>query len=104
MTTIIKDLEFKTIIGCLDFERNTKQNVHLDIEYKSREMIDYRLIIEEIELIYNEHKFKFVEESLKVTFEKLKIKFPNLISVKISIIKPQALKNCKVGAKDEIVY
>lgn len=104
MRTIIKDFKFKTIIGCLDFEREHKQEVCLDIEYQSSEIIDYTLIMQEIELIYKKYKFKFVEESIKVTFEKLKIKFPNLISVKIRIIKPQALKNCKVGAMDEIVY
>lgn len=104
MTTIIEDFEFKTIIGCLDFERKHKQEIRLYIEYQSSEIIDYTLIMQEIELIYKKHKFKFVEESIKATFEKLKIKFPNLISVKIKIIKSQALKNCKVGAMDEIVY
>ncbi|ASM37872.1 MAG: dihydroneopterin aldolase [Campylobacter sputorum] len=104
MKTIIKDFEFKTIIGCLEFEREHKQIITLDIEYQSSDIIDYRLVMQEIELIYKNGKFEFVEESIKVTFEKLKLKFPNLISVKIRVIKPQALKNCKVGAMDEIVY
>lgn len=104
MKTIIKGFKFKTIIGCLDFEKEHEQLINLDIEYESNDIIDYRLIMQEIELIYKYGKFEFVEESIKTAFEKLKLKFPNLISVKIKIIKPQALKNCKVGAWDKIVY
>lgn len=57
MTTIIKDYEFSTIIGLLDFERVTPQKVRVSTEFESGEFIDYVEMINFIEEIYAREKF-----------------------------------------------
>lgn len=98
MKTIIKDLEFQTIIGCLQNERKVAQNVKFDIEYESSQMIDYTEFAAFIREIYDKEKFKFVETSLEITAKKLKEKFPNLTFLKIEILKTQLFLNAKFGA------
>jgi len=57
LTTIIKDYEFSTIIGLLDFERVTPQKVRVSAEFESGEFIDYVEMINLIEEIYHAKKW-----------------------------------------------
>lgn len=104
ITTLIKDHEFETIIGMLDFERTTPQKVRMNASFCSSGFIDYVSVIEFIEKFYNERKFKSVEESLEATSKVLKENFKDLISLNLEILKIEILKNATVGAKIESVY
>ncbi|MGG7072686.1 dihydroneopterin aldolase [Campylobacter sp. 9BO] len=102
--TLIKDYEFGTIIGMLDFERKTPQKVRLNVSFTSDGFIDYTEMIDFIQNFYNEQKFLSVEESVEKTAGALKQKFTNLCSVNLEILKIEIVKNALVGAKIELVY
>ncbi|WP_148799134.1 dihydroneopterin aldolase [Campylobacter concisus] len=104
MTTIIKDYKFETIIGMLDFERVTKQEVQMNLEIRSTSFIDYVLIIDFVKNFYNERQFQSVEESLEETSKALKEKFGSLTSLKMEILKTEILPNAVVGAKINTIF
>ena len=104
MTTIIKDYEFSTIIGLLDFERVTPQKVRVSTEFESGEFIDYVEMINLIEEIYAQEKFDTVESSLEICATKLKEKFGSLSFLKMEILKIEIVKNATVGARAEFKY
>ena len=102
----IKDLRVKTIIGIFDWERETKQEVSIDIEFpfdckkaaasdSIEDTIDYKTIAKGV--------IKFVEESSYQLQETLAENIASLLrdeygikSVKLRVSKPGALR----GAKD----
>ena len=98
MTTIIKDYEFSTIIGLLDFERVTPQKVRVSAEFESGGFIDYIEVINFIEEIYAR------ENSLEICAKKLKEKFSSLSFLKMEILKIEIVKNALVGARAEFKY
>lgn len=104
ITTLIKDYEFTTIVGMLEFERTNPQKVRINAEFQSVQFIDYVEVIEFIEMIYNEHKFQTVENSLEICALKLKEKFSGINFLKMEILKTEILKNALVGAKIELKY
>ncbi|WP_211436533.1 MULTISPECIES: dihydroneopterin aldolase [unclassified Campylobacter] len=104
ITTLIKDYEFETIIGLLEFERLNPQKVRINVEFQSSDFIDYVEVINFIESIYNEHKFETVENSLEVCAKNLKDKFSSLTSLKMEILKTEILNNALVGARFESKY
>lgn len=104
ITTLIKDYEFETIIGLLEFERTNSQKVRINVEFQSSDFIDYVEVINYIEFIYNEYKFKTVENSLEVCSKSLKDKFSSLTSLKMEILKTEILNNALVGARFEDKY
>ena len=104
MTTFIKDYEFSTIIGLLDFERERPQKVRVSVEFQSGGFIDYIEVINFIEEIYAREKFGTVESSLEICAKKLKEKFSSLSSLKMEILKIEIVKNATVGARAEFKY
>ena len=104
MTTIIRDYEFSTIIGLLDFERVTPQKVRVSVEFESGEFIDYVEMINLIEEIYAREKFGTVESSPEICAKKLKEKFNSLSFLKMEILKIEIVKNATVGARAEFKY
>ncbi|MBR8461837.1 dihydroneopterin aldolase [Campylobacter sp. faydin G-105] len=104
LTTIIKDYEFSTIIGMLDFERTNPQKVRINLSFESIEFVDYVSVIEFIEKFYNERKFYSVEESLQISTKALKENFKAITSINFEILKVEIVKNALVGARLEIVY
>lgn len=104
ITTLIKDYEFETIIGLLEIERINSQKVRINVEFQSSDFIDYVEVINYIEFIYNEYKFKTVENSLEVCAKSLKDKFSSLTSLKMEILKTEILNNALVGARFEDKY
>ncbi|WP_169753303.1 dihydroneopterin aldolase [Campylobacter mucosalis] len=103
-TTLIKDYEFSTIIGMLDFERTTPQKVRVNASFTSDGFIDYVQVIDFIENFYNEQKFLSVEESVEETSKALKQKFANLCTLNFEILKTEIIKNALVGAKIESIF
>jgi dihydroneopterin aldolase len=104
INTIIKDYEFETIIGLLDFERTTPQRVRINIEFQSNGFIDYIDMINFIEIIFDTEKFGSVESAVEITSQRLKENFSNLIFLKMEILKIEIVKNALVGARIDIKY
>lgn len=107
MEILIENLTFECIIGVLKRERDTPQEVRLDLclHVKEKEMyIDYAKVASLVEKTYKQQCFFTVEESLEYLCDVLKAKYSKLSKICIKIIKPQALKNCGVGARLEKKY
>ena len=103
MKVEIKDLNFKCIIGILDFERVKKQKViiNLSFEYKFEKniFIDYSEISSLVEKQMKKKKFLLIEDAISFLETKLYklYKINNLI---IKISKPTILKNCIVSVSN----
>ena len=103
MTIHIEDLKFQTIIGILDFERVTPQDViiNVEIEYNYIDrFINYVEVNQTIKDIMIESKFLLIEEALTTLSHKLKKEFflINLLTLKIT--KPSILPDCTVSVSD----
>ena len=107
MTINIKDLEFETIIGILDFERTAVQRVRINcsIEYDyDREFLDYALVAKHIETEMREKKFELIEEALLSLKSSLKRAFPLINSLVLEISKPDILNNCEVSLSELSIF
>lgn len=99
----IKDLNFKCIIGILDFERIEKQKVIIDIsfeyEFDKDIFIDYSEVSSFIKKQMKKKKFLLIEDAIiyfeKELYNKYKI---NKLYLKIS--KPNILKDCIVSVSN----
>lgn len=87
-------LEFKCIIGCLDFERKKPQKVKIKLKIKNDDFIDYAEISDFIYAKMKEKKFIYIEDALKYFELKLKEKYPKITKIKLQIAKPQIFKLC----------
>jgi len=102
ISIIIKDFEFETIIGVLDFERVKPQKViiNLEITYKyEKEYLDYAKVSEIIKNILQTKKFEVLEDSLNYICSYLKNEYLNIKEINLEILKPDILENMTVGAK-----
>jgi dihydroneopterin aldolase len=107
MTIKIKDLEFETIIGILDFERTAEQKVRVNcsVEYDYyRQFLDYALIAKHIETEMKAKKFELIEEALLSLKSSLKIAFPLINSLVLEISKPDILNNCEVSLSEVSIF
>jgi len=106
MTIFIQNLSFKAILGILDFERVSPQNIEVDCEinykYKKEKnnYIDYAKVVSLIETIMKSEKFFLIEDAIEKLFFTLKDKFPQIESMKITIYKPDIIPNCRVSVSD----
>ncbi|MCJ7765711.1 MAG: dihydroneopterin aldolase [Thiovulaceae bacterium] len=107
MTINIKELEFETIIGILDFERTKVQKVRINciIEYDySHRFLDYSLVARHIEAEMKSHEFELLEEALLSLKSSLKRTFPLINSLVLEISKPDILSNCEVSLSESSIY
>ncbi len=103
MTIHIEDLKFQCIIGILDFERVTPQDVilNLDINYNYKNgFINYAQIVEILKEIMIKNEFLLIEEALESINLKLIKEFSSIKSIKIKLTKPSILKGCKVSVSN----
>jgi dihydroneopterin aldolase len=99
---IIKNLEFETIIGILDFERIKPQKVVINckIKYKyENEYLDYAKVSNIIKNILQIKKFEIIEDALNYICSYLKNEFINIKKIEIELLKPDILEDCIAGAK-----
>ena len=100
MTIHIEELKFQTIIGILDFERLTPQdviiNAEIDYIYKD-EFINYAELVSSIKSIMKKEKFLLIEDALAELSIKLKKEFSKIDILKLKITKPSILPDCKVS-------
>jgi len=103
MKIYIEDLSFQAILGILDFERVTPQdiviNLTIDYDYKD-EFINYADVVDIIKSDMIEHKFLLIEDALKYFSKKLKDKFSAIDSINLKISKPSILEDCIVSVGD----
>lgn len=103
MKVNIKNLEFKCIIGILDFERKKKQKVIIDISfkynYKKGDFIDYSEVAFLVKQNLKQQKFGLIEDAIVDTKELLEFKF-DIKNLKIKITKPDILKDCLVSVSN----
>jgi len=100
MTIHIEDLEFQTIIGILDFERVTPQNVIINIEIKYHfvdEFINYADVVNLVKSTVIESKFLLIEDALQELSLRLKKEFFKINELTLKITKPSILPDCKVS-------
>lgn len=100
MTIHIEDLKFQCIIGILDFERVTPQDViiNIQIEYLyEKEFINYAQIVEIVKDIMIKSEFLLIEEALNSINLKLIKEFSSIKSIHLKITKPSILRDCKVS-------
>jgi len=103
MTIHVEDLKFQCIIGILDFERVTEQDVllQLKIEYEYKdEFINYAEVVQLIKLDMINSKFLLIEDALLSLKIKLKEKFPLISILDLKITKPSILPDCKVSVSN----
>ncbi len=100
----IKELRFDAIIGILDFERKTPQQVEIECEieydYKDGIFLDYAEIVTLLESTIKEGEFYLLEEALEKLFQKTEESFHQIETIKIKISKPDILPNCRVCVSD----
>jgi len=107
MTIHIEELRFQCIIGLLDFERHTPQdviiNLQLDYDYIN-EFINYADVTALIEKDLQEKKYELLETALNELFNLISQKFPLTKQLEIKISKPDILPNCRVSVSNIKVY
>jgi 7,8-dihydroneopterin aldolase/epimerase/oxygenase len=102
----IKDLRVKTIIGIFDWERKTKQEVSIDMEFpfdckkaaasdSIDDALDYKVITKAVIKFVEESSFQLQETLAEGIAALIKENF-DVESLKLRISKPGALR----GAKD----
>ena len=102
MKVSIDSLTFKTIIGILPFERETKQKVILDISFSykftkgQKEFIDYSHVANMSKMIMKKEKFLLIEDAI-IYLDRALTKEFKIQKLKIKITKPDILKNCTVS-------
>lgn len=100
MTIHIEDLKFQCIIGILDFERITPQdviiNIHIDYEYKN-EFINYVDVTNLIKSKMIGKEFFLIEDALDNLSKSILKKFPLIDTLDLKITKPAILPDCKVS-------
>jgi len=103
VTIHIEDLKFQCIIGILDFERVTPQDViiNIEIEYLYEDnFINYAEIVQLIKEIMIKSEFLLIEEALDSLNLKLIKEFSSIKSMYIKITKPSILPECKVSVSN----
>jgi len=97
----IQDLKFQCIIGILDFERVTPQDIIIDIDidytYKNNTFINYANVVDVVKNTMINNKFELIEQALENLTLKLVKNFYLIDSLSIKITKPSILKDCTVS-------
>lgn len=108
MKILIEDLTFETIIGILDHERTSAQQVRIDctIEYPyaNGDFINYAEVVQIIENTMKREKFELIETALDVLGIMLKQHFPLIETLSLTIRKPDILPNCTVGVQKNFIF
>lgn len=103
----VENLKFQCIIGILDFERITPQdviiNIHINYDYKES-FIDYSRVVVFIKELMIKNKFYLIEDALKEINLKLNKEFKAIKSIDLKITKPSILPDCMVSVSDFVIF
>ncbi|MEO1954927.1 MAG: dihydroneopterin aldolase [Campylobacterales bacterium] len=100
MTIYVEDLKFQCIIGILDFERVTPQDIiiNLTISYSYKdEFINYAQVVDIVKENMKNSKYLLIEDALDGLQEILLKKFSLIEELEIKLTKPSILADCKVS-------
>ncbi|MEN8303996.1 MAG: dihydroneopterin aldolase [Campylobacterota bacterium] len=103
MIVHIEDLKFQCIIGILDFERETAQDVilNLTIDYKYEdEFINYADVSNLLKSTMIEKKFLLIEDALSELSKTLQKEFSKINTLYLKITKPSILPDCRVSVSN----
>jgi dihydroneopterin aldolase len=108
MKILIENLTFDAIIGILEEERITHQQVIvdciIDYNYCENNFINYAEVSITIEKTLQDEKFYLIEEALDHLGATLKNHFPLINELLITIRKPTILHNCTVGVQNHFIF
>ena len=105
MTITIEGLSFETIIGILDFERQTPQRVIVDCEISYEgEYVDYAVVRAVIIETMQEEGFGLIEDALALLIPKLHEQFPQINTLRLKIAKPDIFDDCVVGVEESVTF
>jgi dihydroneopterin aldolase len=100
-TIHIEELRVETIIGILDFERTSKQQVvvetKINYNYTGGEFLDYVQIVERIEKLLQREEYMLLEEALEGIGNSLMGDYPQIVTLSLKISKPNIMPNCTVS-------
>ncbi|AXX96166.1 dihydroneopterin aldolase [Arcobacter ellisii] len=100
----INDLNFKCIIGILDFERIKKQKVVIDLsfeyEFSKDKFINYAEVSKLLKTTMKKEKFLLLEDAI-LHIENLLNSTYNISNLYIKISKPNILTNCIVSLSNK---
>lgn len=101
MSIHIEALTFSTIIGLLDFERVTPQDVIIDATidycYKENKFINYADVISLLEQEMIEKKYELLEDALSEITDTLLKRYTQIKKIYLKITKPNIIPNAKVS-------
>ncbi len=103
----VENLKFQCIIGILDFERITPQDVilHVEIEYAYEdEFINYAEVTQLLKQEMKTQKFLLIEDALRILSTKLKEKFILINTLQLKITKPSILPDCTVSVSNSYKF
>lgn len=108
MTIHIEDLKFQCILGILDFERVTPQDVIINFEtsytFKENDFINYAEVSKLIEKTMQKEKFLLIENAIITLSLKLKQKFTTIETLHLKITKPSIMPNSTVSVSDTFLF
>ncbi len=101
----IKDLRFQTIVGCWDWERQTPQQVSLNIDMawdvanaaktdRLRDALNYKAVAQRVEAFVCESEFELVETAAVGVADMVMEEF-SVPWIRVSFHKPFAVKQSK---------
>lgn len=107
MTIHIDDLRFQCIIGLLEKERHTPQEIivslELDYDYADT-FINYADLATLIETHLQEKKYELLETALNELFLLISAQFSLVKRLYIKISKPDILPSCRVSVSNVKIY
>jgi dihydroneopterin aldolase len=107
MTIYIEDLKFQAIIGILDFERITPQEIIINIEIDyiyDTQFINYAEVVSLIKTTMIKEKFLLIEDALSFLSKSLKSEFALIKKLNLKITKPSILPDCKVSVAQYYIF
>jgi len=107
MTIHIEDLRFQTIIGILNFERETPQDVIVNITINylyENNFINYADVVEFVEKDMVEKKYLLIEDALASISTALSKQYKQIQSLNIKITKPSIISNCEVSVSNNYIF
>lgn len=104
----ISALKFQAILGILDVERITPQNIVVDVRieytYEKDTFINYAHVATRIETIMKTEKFELIETAILFLQNTLHLNFPTIKTLYLRIAKPDILDSCTVSVSDSISF
>ena len=107
MTIHIEDLKFQAILGILDFERTSPQNIiiNLTIDYNYTDsFINYADVASLVKSYMINEKFLLIEDALSSLHKKLKKEFHLIDILYLKITKPSILPDATVSVSNSYIF